>query len=204
MDIKQAVMAELDKLAATGEKKPALRVLRARIGGGSLTTISEAVRDWEAAQIAVPLSLPNDLTMGEQKVICGAIWRVLAPMLEERLATAQAAAEAKIDIERRSAAQLREEAEAAIAEAAAQAEELKKLKALVAEQRQTIEQDKEDLIRLEKSNDEYRATIASAVQERDIARREVATLKAEVNTLNRLLPLIQSPAAKAKKGAANK
>ena len=136
--------------------------------------------------------------MGEQKVICGAIWRALAPMLEERIATAQATAEAKIDIERRSAAQLREEAEAVIAEAAAQAEELKKLKALVAEQRQTIEQNKEDLIRLEKSNDEYRATIASAIQERDTARREVAILKAEVNTLNRLLPLIQSPAAKAK------
>lgn len=199
MDTKQAVMAELDKIAAAGEKRPPLRVLRAHVGGGSLSTISEAVRDWENAQIAAPMPLPNDLSDGEQKVICGAIWRALMPMIEDRLAAARAAAEAKIDAERKSAAQLREEAEAAIAESSAQAEELKKAKALIERQRKEIEQYKDQVAWLEKRNNASDSTIASALKEREAARREVAALKAEVDTLNRLLPLIDAKQEKSKK-----
>lgn len=204
MDIKQAVMAELDKIAASGEKRPPLRVLRAHVGGGSLSTISEAVRDWESAQIAVPVPLPNDLSDNEQKIICGAIWRALTPMIEDRLAAARAAAEAKVDVERKSAAQLREEAEAAIAESAAQAEELKKAKALVEKQRQEIEQCREQIAWLEKRNNASDSTIASALKERDAARREAAALKAEVDTLNRLLPLIDARQEKTKKTSRSK
>ncbi len=204
MDIKQAVMAELDKIAASGEKRPPLRVLRAHVGGGSLSTISEAVRDWESAQIAVPVPLPNDLSDNEQKIICGAIWRALTPMIEDRLAAARAAAEAKVDVERKSAAQLREEAEAAIAESAAQAEELKKAKALVEKQRQEIEQCREQIAWLEKRNNASDSTIAGALKERDAARREAAALKAEVDTLNRLLPLIDARQEKTKKTSRSK
>ncbi len=201
MDIKQAVMAELDKIAASGEKRPSLRALRALVGGGSLTTISEGVRDWENAQIAAPVPLPNDLSKDEQKVICGAIWRALMPMIEDRLAAARAAAESKIDAERRSAAQLRDEAETAIAESAAQADELKKAKALVEQQRKEIEQCKEQIAWLEKRNKASDSTIVNALKERDVARREAAALKAEVDTLNRLLPLIEAQQGKTKKAS---
>ena len=201
MDIKQAVMAELDKIVAAGEKRPPLRTLRARVGGGSLSTISEAVRDWENAQIAAPVPLPNDLNDSEQKVICSAVWRALMPMIENRLAAASAAAEAKIDAERKSAAQLREEAEATIAESVAQTEELKKARALIERQRKEIEQCKEQITWLEKRNNASDATIADALKERDAARREAAALKAEVDTLNRLLPLIDARQGKSNKAS---
>lgn len=200
MDVKQAVMAELDKIAASGEKMPALRVLRARVGKGSLTTVSEAVKEWESAQIALPQALPNDLSFDEKTVICGAIWRAIAPMLQTRLDSAQEVAAAKIQLEREQAKQMREETEAALAEAAARAEELKKANALVEELRQRLSRSEDYEQWMKKELESYKNTIGKHLSERDEARRRVAALEAEVATLNRLLPLVNAaPAAETAK-----
>ena len=190
MDVKQAVKAELDKVAAAGEKIPALRVLRARIGHGSLTTISEAVKEWESEQIAAPLPLPSDLSQDEQRVICNAVWRAVAPMLQERLTEAQDAASERVKLEQKYSVQLHEEAEAALAESASRADALRKLEALVTEQQKLLEQARSNVERTEKECKELRSTLSAVILERDSARREITALKAEIDTLNRLLPLL--------------
>lgn len=192
MDVKQAVKAELDKVAAAGEKIPALRVLRARIGSGSLTTISEAVKEWESEQIAAPLPLPNDLNQDEQRVICSAVWRAVMPMLQDRLASVQGVADERVKLEQKHSAQLREETEAALAESASRAEELKKLETQAAEQQKLLEQARQHIEQTEKENQELRNTLSAAISERESAKREIAALKAEIDTLNRLLPLLNS------------
>ena len=199
MDVKQAVKAELDKMAAAGEKIPALRVLRARIGRGSLTTISEAVKEWEGEQIAAPLPLPNDLSQDEQRVICSAVWRAVMPMLQDRLAMAQNAANERVKLEQKYSVQLREETEATLAESASRVVELKKLETQVAEQQKLLEQASRNVELTEKENRELRNTLSAVILERDSARRDIAALKAEIDTLNRLLPLLNDGEAKATK-----
>lgn len=190
MNVKQAVKAELDKAAAAGEKIPALRVLRARIGRGSLTTISEAVKEWEDEQIAAPIPLPNDLSQDEQRVICSAVWRAVMPMLQDRLTSAQNAADERVKLEQKYSVQLREETEAVLAESASRADELKKLEAQVSEQQQLLEQARRNVGLTEKENKELRNTLSATISERDSSKREIAALKAEIDTLNRLLPLL--------------
>ena len=190
MDVKQAVKAELDKVAAAGEKIPALRILRARIGRGSLTTISEAVKEWEGEQIAVPLPLPDDLSQDERRVICSAVWRAVAPMLQDRLAAVQEAANERVRLEQKYAVQLREETETALAESASREDELKRLETQATEQQRLLEQARRNVERAEKESKELRNTLSAVILERDSARREITALKAEVDTLNRLLPLL--------------
>lgn len=199
MDIKQTVKAELDKIAAAGVKIPALRVLRARIGRGSLTTISEAVKEWEGEQIAAPLPLPNDLSQDEQRVICSAVWRAVMPMLQDRLVVAQDAANDRVKLEQKYSMQLREETEAALAESASRVDELKKLETQVAEQQKLLEQARRNAELAEKESRELRNTLSTVILERDSAKRDIAALKAEIDTLNRLLPLLNDSKAKATK-----
>lgn len=199
MDIKQTVKAELDKIAAAGVKIPALRVLRARIGRGSLTTISEAVKEWEGEQIAAPLPLPNDLSQDEQRVICSAVWRAVMPMLQDRLAAAQDAANDRVKLEQKYSVQLREETDAALAESASRVDELKKLETQVAEQQKLLKQARRNVELAEKESRELRNTLSTVILERDSAKRDIAALKAEIDTLNRLLPLLNDSKAKATK-----
>ncbi len=46
LNVSEAVASLLDKAKAENQPTPTLRGLRAQIGGGSLTTISEAVKNW--------------------------------------------------------------------------------------------------------------------------------------------------------------
>lgn len=197
MDVKQAVKAELDKVAAAGEKIPALRILRARVGRGSLTTISEAVKEWEDEQIAVPVPLPDNLSQDEQRVICNAVWRAVMPMLQDRLTAAQEAARERVELEQKYAVQLREETETALAENTSHINEIKKLGTQVAELQKLLEQTRRDIELTKKENTELRNTLGAAISEREAAKREAAALRAEIDTLNRLLPLLNADRAKA-------
>lgn len=50
MNIQEKVHAILDEAKAHDKPLPSLRSLRAQVGGGSLTTISEAVKSWRFAR----------------------------------------------------------------------------------------------------------------------------------------------------------
>lgn len=112
------------------------------------------------------------------------------PMLQDRLTSVQGVADERVKLEQKHSAQLREETEAVLAENASRADELKKLETQTAEQQKLLEQARQHIERAEKENQELRNTLSAAISERESAKREIAALKAEVDTLNRLLPLL--------------
>lgn len=50
-DLIDTVFAYLDQTTAENKPVPSLRAIRAAIGKGSLTTVSEAVQQWRARQL---------------------------------------------------------------------------------------------------------------------------------------------------------
>lgn len=111
----QDVHAAADKLQAEGQQ-PTLAAVRAALGGGSFTTISEAMKSWKAAQqaAAAPIreAAPAAITdrMGE---LAAEVWTIAQGMANDRLQSEREALELT-----------RQEMEQAQAEAAELADQL--------------------------------------------------------------------------------
>ena len=111
----QDIHAAADRLVAEGQS-PTLAAVRAALGGGSFTTISEAMKTWKAAQqiAAAPMreAAPVAVTarVGE---LASEIWAVALGMANDRLAS-----------ERESLQATRHEMEQAQAEAAELADQM--------------------------------------------------------------------------------
>lgn len=121
--LRDAVRDILNKAAESGGKTPSLRSIRAAVGRGSLTTVSDIVREWRMEQLQGNGSLPTAFTEQAAKAIVDAVWGVVQPILQERTEAIQSQADARIGIETTSAAKIREAAAEALAEAVAKEEE---------------------------------------------------------------------------------
>lgn len=129
----QDIHATADRLAAEGQQ-PTLAAVRAALGGGSFTTISEAMKSWKAAQqAAAPIreAAPAAVTerLGE---LAAEVWAIAQGMANERLQSERDAMErARQEMEqaRQEAAELADQVtadlDAARAQIAQQAEALK-------------------------------------------------------------------------------
>lgn len=191
MDIRDAVCAELDKAAAAGERTPSLRVLRARVGRGSLTTISDVVKEWEARRLTEPAALPCDLTSDEQLAICRTVWRIVAPMLESRIKAVRDSADARVAIEQKQAVAIREESEVVSAKFAELTSRYERSQALLQEKEKELSRAGEYEAAKTKECDELRNTLAAKMEEDAILRRENAALRAELDTLKAVMPFIR-------------
>ena len=104
-----------DRIASNGDKPTLVRV-RAEIGGGSYTTISEAMKTWRAEKSAssapVPVVIPESVSF-EITRSGAAVWEA-----------AQSAANAQLNSERAMLADARAEMEAAQGEAAGMADQM--------------------------------------------------------------------------------
>lgn len=85
MTVQESVYELLDEAASKNSAIPSLRMLRAKIGAGSLTTISEAVKRWRMSRLVASGELPEALTNEQAGVIAQAVWGVVSPMLESRM-----------------------------------------------------------------------------------------------------------------------
>ena len=85
MTVQESVYELLDEAASKNSAIPSLRMLRAKIGAGSLTTISEAVKRWRMSRLVAGGELPEALTNEQAGVIAQAVWGVVSPMLESRM-----------------------------------------------------------------------------------------------------------------------
>lgn len=89
------IYSAADQIAATGQQ-PTLAAVRAALGGGSFTTISEAMKTWKAAQqaAAAPIreAAPSAVTerMGE---LASEVWGVAIGLANDRLASEREALE---------------------------------------------------------------------------------------------------------------
>ena len=91
--------AILDEAKAHDKPLPSLRSLRAQVGGGSLTTISEAVKSWRFAQLEAAGQIPQ--TSEKTKVhLADVVWQAMMPILQTQVEGVRQKAEAGIEIER--------------------------------------------------------------------------------------------------------
>lgn len=100
----QKVHAAADALAAEG-KRPTLAAIRDAIGGGSFTTISEAMKSWPGrhAAPAEPDTTPEAVTRAGVEQAAG-IWKQAKAVADEQLKSERAALdEARAELERETA-----------------------------------------------------------------------------------------------------
>ncbi len=89
------IHAAADRIAESGQQ-PTLAAVRSALGGGSFTTISEAMKSWKAAQAAAAAPIreaaPAAVTdrMGE---LAAEVWAVAIGMANDRLASEREALE---------------------------------------------------------------------------------------------------------------
>lgn len=99
MNIQEKVHAILDEAKAHDKPLPSLRSLRAQVGGGSLTTISEAVKSWRFAQLEAAGQIPQ-ISEKTKVHLADVVWQAMMPILQTQVEGVRLKAEAGIEIER--------------------------------------------------------------------------------------------------------
>lgn len=99
MNIQEKVHAILDEAKAHDKPRPSLRSLRAQVGGGSLTTISEAVKSWRFAQLEASGQIPQ-ISEKTKVHLADVLWQAMMPILQTQVEGVRQKAEAGIEIER--------------------------------------------------------------------------------------------------------
>lgn len=89
----------LDEAKAHDKPLPSLRSLRAQVGGGSLTTISEAVKSWRFAQLEAAGQIPQ-ISEKTKVHLADVVWQAMMPILQTQVEGVRQKAEAGIEIER--------------------------------------------------------------------------------------------------------
>lgn len=85
---KEGIWLVADELDAAGDK-PTLAVVRKRLGGGSYTTISEAMSEWnarKASRNATKIEPPPERVEEAAKDFAQAVWAAASEIAENRLA----------------------------------------------------------------------------------------------------------------------
>ena len=136
------VHATADTILASGQQ-PTLAAVRAALGGGSFTTISEAMKSWKAARQAAATSQREvaPVAVTERlEALAGDIWGIALGMANDRLAKEREtldAARKEIEAQRQEAAELADqmsaELETARTQIAQQAQALKQAEAQAAQ-----------------------------------------------------------------------
>jgi hypothetical protein len=93
---KKAIFDAADVLDAGGQR-PTLAALRKAVGGGSFTTISEAMKEWWAGRALreAPAREPAPAVVGERlSEVAGEIWALALQVANERLAAEREAFDA--------------------------------------------------------------------------------------------------------------
>lgn len=197
----ETIHAAADQIAEQG-KRPTLAAVRAALGGGSFTTIGEALKTWREAQeaegVLVGIDLPEAVAVRMETAVAS-LWQAATEEAERRLAAerealaeAREAAEAEVAEAREAVETLEREAEAATAE-------IEALKAALAEARSEAQ-------KAEAAAAEKAARLEAAVQQISAAdqRAEASQARAEAALIEAAelrgqLNALKAPASRAKK-----
>jgi len=197
----ETIHAAADKIAQTG-KRPTLTAVRAALGGGSFSTISEAMQSWREAQEAehalAHVDLP-DQVRERMETATAALWEAATNEAERKLAAerdalaeARDAADAEITEAREAVETLEREAEAAAAE-------IEALKVALAEAKAAAQQAEaaaaEKAARLESAQQQ----ISAADQRAEAAQTRAEAALIEAAELRGQLTALKAPASRAKK-----
>lgn len=160
----QDIHATADKIAAEGGN-PTLAAVRKSLGGGSFTTISEAMQEWKSkhhAQAAAPIREAAPTSVAERLADFGSeIWSIALEM-----------ANARLQSEREALEQARQEMEETQKEAVDLADQLN---AEVEQAQAIIEQQTQEIARVEAEATARASALESERSERDKAERKAET-----------------------------
>ena len=133
IQVRAVVRNILNKAKEAGEKLPTLRAIRAAVGRGSMTTISDIIHEWQLEQVQSNSKFPKGFSEATTKVLGEAVWNLILPVLQEQIGAIEAEAARRIEIEKTSAVKIREAAEEVLAEAKAKEEAFIEMQKKVAE-----------------------------------------------------------------------
>ncbi len=119
IQVRAVVRNILDKAKEAGEKLPTLRAIRAAVGRGSMTTISDIIHEWQLEQVQSNSKFPEGFSEATTKALSEAVWNLILPVLQEQTGAIEAEAARRIEIEKTGAVKIREAAEEVLAEAKA-------------------------------------------------------------------------------------
>lgn len=160
----QDIHATADKIAGEGGN-PTLAAVRKALGGGSFTTISEAMQEWKSknqAQTASPIREAAPASIGERLTAFGSeIWSISLEM-----------ANARLQSEREALEQARQEMELTQQEAIALADQLN---AELEQAQATIDQQAQEIAKAEAEASARASDLASERTEREKAERKAET-----------------------------
>ncbi len=187
---REQIFAVADELDTAGQK-PTLAAVRKALGGGSFTTISEAMNEWRArkASQAAPIREPAPQAVADRLAEAGAeIWSLALELANARLAS-----------EREALEQARQEAEQARREAAELADQLT---GELDEARARIEALERERREAEQTAAGLRGQLAEAQEQAHTAEARAAELRTELDRAHQESAQARQALAEAREEAA--
>jgi chromosome segregation ATPase len=188
----EQIWAAADALDAAGQS-PTLAAVRKAVGGGSFTTISEAMAQWRTRKTdkSTPLREPAPPLVMERLAEVGAdIWAAALDLANARLNSEREALEvarAELEASRLEAAQLADQLTVEVEDAKSRLEALQAsenaMQAQLGELKQTLAAEKASSKVLSKDLDQARDAAATAREQGIKAREELAALRGRLQTL---------------------
>ena len=190
MGTKEKIWEVLDRAAADGRPQPTLRNIRTLVGGGSMSTIADAVREWRSRQAPAPDTMPTGMSDTAAQAVVKAVWTALAADLSKYADNVREAAKARMATEMDVVQQLRAAAEEMLAEADAKEAKLKsavdtaeRLQARLTETESQLTQARQALAELRTQHADLAKRFTEAVA-------DAAKAKGELSGLRSLMPFL--------------
>ena len=188
--VRDSVREILEIAQESNSQLPSIRAIRAKIGKGSLGTISEAVNEWKQEKLVQQGALPSGFEQREAENIIEAVWEVVAPMIRAQVEQIDSRAKARIQIEHDEASRVREAADEALASVEKKDRRLEELDEQVrglqedlAKLKGALEQANSENLRLAAENTRLHEALDKSLQEQ-------AKAQASLQSMKRLLPFL--------------
>lgn len=188
--VRDSVREILESARESDRQLPSIRAIRAKIGKGSLGTISEAVNEWKQEKLVQKGELPSGFEQREAENIIKAVWEAVAPMIRAQVEQIDSRAKTQIQIEHDEASRVREAADEALASVEKKERRLEELDEQVrglqedlAKLKGALEQANTENLRLAAENTQLHEALDKSLQEE-------AKAQASLQSMKRLLPFL--------------
>ena len=188
--VRDSVREIFESAQESDRQLPAIRAIRAKIGKGSLGTISEAVNEWKQEKLVQQGELPSGFEQREAENIIKAVWEAVAPMIRAQIEQIDSRAKTRIQIEHDEASRVREAADEALASVEKKERRLEELDKQVrglqedlAKLKGALEQANTENLRLAAENTQLHEALDKSLQEE-------AKAQASLQSMKRLLPFL--------------
>ena len=187
--MKDRVFAAMDAELAAGNGVPSVRTVRALIGGGSLTDVSNFVRQWKAEHPAVSKAKAKvGFSEEETKTLLEAMWNVTNPIVQALAEARVAEMTAELVEQRKDVDDLRAEA---LLDAQKAEKDLAQAAQMRTDARHRVEVAEKEMEALKTADAEKTATIEQLKKAVESADREKADLLDRVEEQKALIAMLR-------------